>query len=560
MAGDGPRANNWWDNRIDRRRFVAGSAWGAAALVLTACSTSSSQAGGRQVHLPDGALGFPSPFAANGGLGYTQMSYLYDTLLWKDGSGQLLPWLAESFTASPDNLSYSFVLRDNLRWSDGHPLTVDDVVFTFDYYAKQQTLSPAVIFQPPQGIASVRATGPKTFDIALTTPAVVFLEQVAGAIPIVPRHVWSPIGDPASAQDLKVLVGSGPYRLAEYHQDGGPMLFLARNDYFLGRPFIQRIEDRAIDDSFSALRAGSVDLAYGVGLRADTLTPFQANPAFGMLSDPGSSTNVVYWNLGKEGPLSDVRFRRAAIMAIDRQNLVAAIAAGRGLPGNAGFLAASNPFYASVPQIPFDVAGANAALDAAGYRLPSAGGTRVAPDGTPLSFGLLIDNARADLAEVLVGDLKRVGIDLRPKEVTVGPQLFGAKQTGAFDMAVLPFPGPGPGGPNSDPDFLRLLFSSRVNPSLQAATGYANRTFDDLADQQRVEFDEARRKAIVAQMQNIIATDLPVFALYYAQVDGVYRKQVLDQWYFTPNDYPSWENNKQLLITGQKTGTTIRSV
>lgn len=540
---------------IDRRQFLLASLGGVAAVALGSCRAGA--AAGRSVHLADGALGFPSPFAANAAIGYTQMSYLYDTLLWKDASGQLLPWLAKSVTNSADHLTYTFELRDNVKWSDGRALTTDDVVFTFDYYAKQQTLAPPVIVQPPQGVAHVRPTGPTTVDIVLARPSVTFAGQVAGALPIIPRHIWSTIRDPASAQDVKVLVGSGPYRVQSYNHDGGPMLYLARGDYFLGRPFITRIEARAIDDAFTALLSGGADIAYGAGLRPDTLAPFQ-HVAFGMISDLGSATNAFYWNLGKEGALADVRFRRAMVMAVDRQDLVTRIASGRGMPGNPGFLSPNNPFYAPVPQIEFNVAGANALLDAAGYRSGGSGGTRRDQKGNPLSFELLIDTAQAPLGEVLVGDLSRIGVELRPKPVNIGPQLFGNKLLGQYDVAVLPFPGPGPGGPNGDPDVLRLLFSSNVSASLQGATAYANPAFDDLAEKQRVAFDVADRMAIVAHMQRILADDLPVVPLYYPETDALYRKQVLDGWYFTPGQFPSWQNNKQLFVTGQKTGTSIR--
>ncbi|MDQ6947847.1 MAG: ABC transporter substrate-binding protein, partial [Actinomycetota bacterium] len=519
------------DGGIDRRQFLLASLGGVAALASASCS-SSNAVSGRSVHLSQGATGFPTPFAANADFGYSQMSLVYDTLLWKDSSGQLLPWLAASFTSSPDHLTYTFVLRDNLKWSDGLPLTADDVVFTFDYYAKQVTLAPPVIIQPPQGIAHVKAVGTQTVEITLASPLVTFLEEVAGALPIVPRHVWSTISDPGGAQDLKVLVGSGAYRLASYNGDGGALLYLAKKDYFLGSPFVTRIEERAIDDPFSALQSGQTDVATGVGLRADILAPFTSNAAFGMISEVGSATNAVYWNLGKEGALSDVKFRRAMLMAIDRQDIISRIAAGRGRPGNPGFLSPNNPFFTPVPQYQFDLAAANSLLDGAGYK-PGNGGVRRDSKGNALSFQLLIDIAQTPLAEILVGQLRRAGIELKPKEVAVGPELFGNKLTGSYDIAVLPFPGPGPGGPNADPDVLRLLFSSKLPPSLQAATAYANPAFDDLAERQRVTFDDTQRKAIVAQMQTILADDLPVVPLYYPQTDMLFRKQVLDQWYFT---------------------------
>lgn len=81
-----------------------------------------------------------------------------------------------------------------------------------------------------------------------------------------------------------------------------------------------------------------------------------------------------------------------------------------------------------------------------------------------------------------------------------------------------------------------------------------------MADRQRVTFDESERKGIVAQMQEIIAEDIPILALYAPNTTFVFRKEVLDQWYFTPGRYPIEIDNKQLFITGVKRGTQIRPI
>ena len=544
---------------LDRRRFLLAALGGAGALVLGACTSSGSGSGaGRPaVRLPDGALGFPTPFAANGGPGYSQMILLYDTLLWKDGTGELLPWLAESVTSSDDDLTYTFELRDGVTWSDGKDLTADDVVFTFDYYAAQEFLSPPVLVQPPQGIAGVAATGPRTVEVTLERPLVTFLEQVAGALPIIPEHVWSSIDDPGAAIDLEIVVGSGPYRLESYGGDGGPLLYIAREDYFLGAPFVERIEMNAIEDPFTALLSGATDAARGRGLRSDILAPFEGDAAYGMVTEQGAWAQLLYWNLGKEGPLSDPRFRHACAMAIDQDDLVTRLAAGRGIPGNPGFLSPENEFFTPVPQYEFDVAGANALLDSAGYRQGSRG-IRQDGSGTPLSFELRFDNAQVALGEILIAALRQIGVELRSTPVEVGPELFGNKLFGGYDMVVLPFPGPAPGGPNADPDVLRRIFSSRVPPSLTGATNYVNPAFDQLAEQQRLTFDQEERQAIVADMQTMVAEDIPILPLYYPDTTLIFRKNLLDEWYFTPGQYPTSEYNKQLFVTGDESGTDIR--
>ena len=564
---------------MDRRRFLLlTTVGGAGALAFGACSSDKERSAPRSsapssstsvkvsdlapserptVRLPFGAFGFPSPFASNGGIGYIQMSLIYDTLLWKDGTGELLPWLAKSVKRSPDDLTYTFELRDGITWADGRPFRVDDVLFTFRYYAQQESLPPPVVSQPPQGIAKVEAAGPSTVTITLSSPDVTFAEQVAGTIPIVPEHIWSKIADPTLPDDPAVLVGTGAYRLESYKGDGSPLLYTANDRYFLGKPFVKRVEFTEVADPFTALLSGDTDSASGNGLRADILAPFERDDSYGLITEKGATTTALYFNLAKGGALADKRFRKACAMAIDRKDLVTRLAGGNGQPGNAGFLGAENPFLASVKQYDLDVAGANSMLDGAGYEQDS-GGTRKGPDGAALSFELLVSNADTPVAELVSAALKKIGVDTKVKSVEPGPQLFGAKFSGGFEMVLLNYPGPSAGGPNSDPDLLRRTFSSKAGGSLTGASGYANPRFDTLADQQRATFDEAKRKTIVATMQEIIADDIPILALYSPDTTFVYRKQVLDQWYLTPGRNPIDIDNRQLFITGVDRGTEIR--
>ena len=548
---------------LDRRQFLAGMVGGAGALALAGCKGSDkTPAGQRTVRKPDGALGFPTPFAAIADFGYNQMSLIFDTLLWRDGSGQLLPWLAEAHRESEDHLTHTFVLRDDLKWSDGRPLTADDVVFTFEYLDRLGSLSPPVIIQPPQGIANFSATDARTVVLTLENPRVTFVSEVAGAVAVVPRHVWQGITDPLSALDKdKHLVGTGPYRLVNYDGDGGSMLYTARDDYFLGAPYVKRIEFRALTDQVASMLSGTTDMGRGFGFRDDTLAPFRRDPAYGMISEVGSFvTAALYWNLDRGGALADVRFRQACAMAIDRNDLLTRLSAGKGAPGNPGFLSPQNPWYVPVRQYEFDVAGANALLDSAGYRPGPGGAPRRGPDGQPLSFEFRFEATdHAPLSELMIPALKRIGVELRPKPATIGPDLFGPKFGGGYEMTTLLFPGPSPGGLNADPDLLRRTFSSKMTAfSLTGATGYRNPRFDELADQQLVTFEEAERRRMVAEMQRILADDLAILPLWYPEKFLMYRKQALDTWYFTPGQFPTSEDNKHAYITGMKTGTTIR--
>jgi len=141
--------------RIERRSFLLGGVGVVGALASGSCSSGPGAGPGVEgavrrvevLRLAGGDSGFPSPFAYRRGPGYTQASMIYDTLMWKDSTGELLPWLAESFTQSADARTYTFTLRPGIRWHDGRPLSAQDVAFTFDYF-RNQTISPQVIVQP----------------------------------------------------------------------------------------------------------------------------------------------------------------------------------------------------------------------------------------------------------------------------------------------------------------------------------------------------------------------------------------------------------------------------
>lgn len=507
------------------------------------------------LRLGGGALGFPSPFGYIAVPGYRQMSLIYDTLLWKDGSGRLLPWLASSYEPSENGLVHTFELRD-VRWHDGQPLTADDVVFTFDYYRKN-TLGPLVVFQP-YGVDKVVAVGPGTVRVHLNRPDATFAEALAGTLPIAPRHVWEKVGDPAGVQDPSVLVGSGPYRLAQYNGDGGALLYTANDSYFLGRPFVQRIAMIPVADELTAVLTGQTDAgeAQAAGARPDVLAPFRSDP-FGVVDAQGGFTFPLYWNLGKGGPLADVRFRRACALAIDRADVVQRLTGGNGLPGNPGFLAPTNPFHVDVEQYALDRRAANQLLDDAGYAR-AGDGVRRTLDGRELRFELLYPSMLAPLAEVVHANLKEVGIGLTLQGVELGPALYAKKLAGDYAMALTLYPGPSGAGPNADPDQLRTIFSSRVAKGLGSANGYADRELDQLAERQLAAFNADDRRKMVARMQEIVARDVPVLPLYYSTLFTVFRQDVFDQWYITPGQFPVGGYNRQLFVTGVPSGSTIR--
>ena len=554
---------------IDRRTFLLGTMGAAGALVIAACggddattrregeSEDLPPAARPTLRLPGGDQGFPSPFAYQRGPGFIKSSLIYDTLVWKDATGQILPWLATRWDRSPDARTHTFHLRENVRWHDGQPLTARDVAFTFEYF-RSQTVPPQVIAQPLPEIQEVRATGDHTVEFRLSTPLATFFGfSGVGSVLIVPEHIWSGIQNAATASDPAILVGSGPYRLESYNRGAGSYLYSAYDGYFLGRPFVSRLEYRPVGDQLAGVVAGELNMASASGVRPDVLAPFRNNPDLEVLQGPpGNSGSGLWWNLARGGALGDPRFRKACAHAINREDLVQRLHGGNADPGNPGWIPRPNPFHVDVEQYRFDQARANRLLDEAGYARPSPDGVRQTPDGQPVRFSLLVTSPPAPLTDLVVNALRAVGVEVTPEALDT-PAFNRRVTSGGSELSIISF-----GGMNTDhaADYLRQIYSSKTQ-AVQHAQGYANPDVDRLCDEQLTAIDDSRRKEIVGRIQRLIADDLPLLPLVYPHSYTIYSERAFDQWYYTEggvgSTVPTVEN-KHVFVTGKKTGLDIR--
>jgi peptide/nickel transport system substrate-binding protein len=498
------------------------------------------------LRLPGGGYwGHPSPFGFSRGPGFVRASLVFDTLVWRDASGQTIPWLATGWSLSDDGLTWTFILRDDVRWQDGEPLTADDVAFSFDYCLAHPGI--AWFMAQVDAVESVAVVGENQVAIHLARPFAPFLQTVAEALFIFPRHIWQDVADPQAFAEPGAFVGSGAYKLVEYNQEEGTYLFEANPDFFLGQPYVRRIEFVPTSDEILALSTG--DLAafdkFG-GVTEEMLAPFR-QPPFAVGEAPGEWGMFLYFNLEEETPLQDVRVRQAIAHAVDRQAMVERVLFGFGDVGTPGFLPPANPFYnPDVTQYRHDPEEARALLQEAGY------------DGTPLQLAYSPDWIMASprVVEILEAGLAEVGIaveDVIMDQATID----AAAREGNYELLLTGF-----GGLGADPDQLRRNFSSSSGTrGFSRALGYQNPDFDALAEAQVSMSDPAERQAALDEMQAILARDLPALALYYTARVVVYNADVFDNWYFTPGGYGGgipMPYNKHQFIVGLPEGLAIQ--
>jgi peptide/nickel transport system substrate-binding protein len=498
------------------------------------------------LRLPGGGYwGHPSPFGFNRGPGFMRASLLFDTLVWRDASGETIPWLATDWALSEDGLTWTFTLRDGVRWQDGEPLTAADVIFTVDYY--QAHPGSAWFMAQIDMVASATAIAENQVAIELVRPFAPFLQTVGEAMLIFPQHIWQDVADPQAFAEPPAFVGSGAYRLVEFSQAEGTYLFEANPDFFLGAPYVRRIEFVPTSDEILALSSGQVDAfdQFG-GVTDEMLAPFR-QPPFEIEQAPGEWGMFLFFNLEQETPLQDVRVRQAIAHAVDRQALVERVLFGFGGPGNPGFLPPANPFYnPDVAAYPYDLDRASALLEEAGY------------DGTPIQLAYSPDwiMASARVVEIIETGLGEIGINL---DVVTMDQatIDAAAAEGSYELLITGF-----GGLGADPDQLRRSFaSSSQTRGFSRGLGYHNPTFDALAEAQVSMGDPAERRAAVDEMQAILASDLPALALYYTERVVVYDAATFDNWYFTPGGFGGgipMPYNKHQFIVGVPEGLAIK--
>lgn len=533
----------------------------AAAVLVAGCSSDgdkSESTGGQttrpesvaRLRLAGGDFGYPTPFAYVRGPGMIQTSYLFDTLLWEDSTGKPGPWLAREWSQSPDGLEWRFTLRDNIKWHDGQPLTAEDVKFSFEYIST----GPGATGASRVDLKEVVAESPTSVVVRLNSPNAVFEENVGMRVFIIPKHVWSSVTDPTKYRDPKATMGSGPYKLQSVDEAAGTYLYTANEQYFLGVPYVRRLEFVPAPDELLGLQRGEIDAAELSEEPApeEQLKAFESDPRFGKLEGSGDWNLALNFNLSKGFPYNEKRFRHAVAYAINRKDMVARLLLGRGVPASVAGLAPDHEMLArGLPTYERDVAKARALLDELGMKDTNGDGLRELPDGSKFVQELQSSNRFTPKSPELIKEyLREVGIDVNVQVLDRAAADDNAGK-GNYTMTLV-----GYGGIAGVADGLRGRYAPpRNSTSFSRAIGYTNQAFTDAANKQLTARNEAERKELVFQMQRIVAEDLPILPLYVPQRVAFFSKQAFDNWYYTPGCSPCrGTRNKHMYVTGKKTG------
>lgn len=467
----------------------------ASLLVLPACTSSQAQVTSYTVADDTGDWGYPSPYSHySRGPGYTRMSFLFETLVWKDDSS-FVPALAKDWEYVEEENAYVFKLRNDVTWHDGTRFTAEDVVFTFNYTKQYpyQWVDSSIV-------KSVEAIDEYTVKLYLSQLYAPFFQDVAGTQPIIPKHIWQDVTEPEKFNDAEAVIGTGPYTLADYSREHGTYLYTAYADYYLGKPVVEEIKFIKVSAEMTpaAVKEGLVN----AGSVPPEIVSEMKEKGLTIITAPYAWNAKLTINHQKE-PLSSKQFRRALAYAIDREALVQITQRGHALAGSPGMIPPTSDWYnPDTPQYRYDPAKTRQLLEGLGYKVE---GGFLTKDGTALELELVVTSKFKEVGQFIKQQLEEVGIKIDFK--TLEAKTVDSKvEAWGFDLSIY-----GHGGLYEPSILNRVILGKGFN----SARYQSNQTLTQLLQAQLSEMEAKTRKDLVFQIQEIYAEDLPALTLYY---------------------------------------------
>lgn len=461
----------------------------------------------------------------------TLISLLFDNLLGVKANGELVPALAKAMPQiSSDQTEITFTLRDDVKWSDGQPLTADDVKFTYDLMFDPR-YKP--VNSPRRGdleahLESIIVKDPRTVVFKTKKPWAPFLTNHAAQRGILPKHVLGSLAPAAiNSADFNTAptVVSGLFKFVRW--DKGQQVVLARNETYYRRPaYLDQYIYKVLPDSVTLvnqLKTGEVDIGTVDPSLWDSLATAdnveRVNP-FGVAIftfyayqlDPTKHGGKLF---------AEKAVRQALLYALDRQQMADSVYFKQATPADSIIPAISWAHVTPKTIYRFDKAKAEQLLDQAGWTKGS-DGIR-AKNGVKLQFEMITNagnKQRESLLQIMQQAWKDIGVAATPRLIQFPQLVSQITNERTFDMFLVGF------SFDPDPDESQLWSSLGAAPGGFNGFQYRNPEADRLWDQAATTFDRAKRKQLYAQLQEIYAEDVPAPILVFNKGLWAYSKRV----------------------------------
>ncbi|MBE2238767.1 MAG: ABC transporter substrate-binding protein [Caldilineaceae bacterium] len=488
-----------------------------------------------------------SPDSLNPGVGvlaeaYTLYGLVYDAMFALQLDGSYTPNLAASYTISDDGLVWTFKLRDGFTFHDGEPLTAEDIVFSYNFYKAHEEFPFLNVYTAY--FDAVEAPDADTVVITLTEP-IPNMESQLIYLYVLPKHIWEAYaGEGAADFANEAMIGSGPFKLAEYAQNQFVRLDAVKT-HPLSPPKVDGVIFQTFDNQDSlvqALRTGQVDMI--TEMPATAVSSLRNDAAITLVIGAPAAPDVADIIFNQVTPencppgdgvcsghpaLLDRDVRLALAHATDKQQIIDVVLLGLGNPGLTLIPDSLGIWYNDTLQdYAFDLAKANQILDDAGYLDVNGDGVREMPDGSrdlTLRLNWASDSVNSPrMAELLNGMWAQIGV--KTELQALDADTLTAACCPAFDFDIILW------GWGSDPDpaFLLSVMTTEEIATGTSETGYSNPEFDALFAQQAVELDHDKRRALIWEMQRIVHDDIVYIIPFYASNVQAFRNDRFTGW------------------------------
>ena len=463
---------------------------------------------GGEITLP--ALGDVSldPFAGTEDV-ISPAQLIFEPLIKIDSEGRIKPALARSWQTDEVHSTYTFILREDVKWHNNKAFGSDDVVKVFDEIMDKKSQRPKW-GQPPylpefDNVDSYSAPDEYTFVISLYEPDADFLYDLAlGVLPFVPEES---LEEPETEEAVPEVIGTGPFKFLE--SSPTDVVLVRNEDYYTSKPYIEKVMFRFFPDDHSAKEAFKKREVDIVGIAPEDWGMFQNTPDVYLLQSP--SRYLEFVALNHLNPLfSDAKVRRAMLYAIDRKKILQESFLGRGMLVDTPILPFSWAFNSGIDHISYRPTDARQLLEEAGWRDEDDDGIlEKAIDGKEykMEFELLVNMSnirRYQAALQIEKDLREVGISMKMAN-TSWDELEDTVLKKRYDAALLGWKL----APNPD---LEFMFSTQEIKSGYNFVSYSNPKLDEIFE--KVHIQESEREGLLHSAQDIISDELPYLCLF----------------------------------------------
>lgn len=432
------------------------------------------------------------------------------------------PLLAKSYEFSPDRKVITFHLRDDVVWSDGVPVTAEDVRWTWQAEMNRDVAWEGI--DSKRWIQDVEVVDPHTVRFHFTRA---YAKQIldANESPILPKHAWEKLPFSQWRQNAdwfrQHLVVDGPFTIASWEPQ--QQIVLARNGRYFekGLPYLDRVVLRQVPDQaagFTQLLSG--DLDFLAQIAPSDAPRAKSSSRLELLSYWANLYVAVAWN--NDHPLfKDPEVRRALTLAIDRQTIVDTLLGDLGQVADSPVLTTVWAHDDSIHPWPYDPSEARRILAAKGWKDTNGDGI-LDKGGKPFAFEL-ISNAgnqlRADATVMIQDQLKKAGIRATPRLVEFNT-LVDQTTEGSFEAAIMGFT------PDTSLDLTGNYHSQSIGRDGSNVMRYRNPEVDRLIVEAAAQPDLAGMKSDLARIQQIMHREQPVTFLWESKRLTAVNKRV----------------------------------